>query len=166
VYLFLFIFCVCIPDQGSPQAWVFLLVGSCVSSFGPFMGWKSFKVYHIGRKGPSIWWYVTNVFSYIINLVSHSYDACYDQFDFVFVYRKHLDPFIHSQIVHVCYCFKIVCDVLLKTSFCFTSKNCWLQSRVFGLQIAHDLQESIICKSNVGLAKHVEKILVEKVPLC
>jgi hypothetical protein len=55
--------------------------------------------------------------------------------------------------------------VLLETSFCFTSRNCWLQSCVSGLQIARDLQESILCKSNAGLAEQVEKIL-EKVPLC
>ncbi len=133
MYPFLFIFCFCIPDQGSPQAWVFLSVGSCVSSFGPLMGWKSFKAYHIRQKGPSIWWYATNVFSYIIDPISHSYDACYDQLDFVFVCRKHLDPFIYSLIVHVCCRFKVVCDVLLTTSFCFTSKNYWLQSHGFGL---------------------------------
>jgi hypothetical protein len=28
------------------------------------------------------------------------------------------------------------------------------------------LQELILCKSNAGLAEQVEKILVEKVPLC
>ncbi len=56
--------------------------------------------------------------------------------------------------------------MLLETSFCFISRNFWLQSCVSGLQIAHDLQELILCKSNAGLAEQVEKILVEKVPLC
>jgi hypothetical protein len=51
--------------------------------------------------------------------------------------------------------------VLLETSFYFTSRNYWLQSCVSGLQIVHDLQKSIICKSNASLAKHVE-IFVEK----
>jgi hypothetical protein len=39
-------------------------------------------------------------------------------------------------------------------------------SLVFLVYKLLDLQESILCNSNAGLAEQVEKILVEKVPFC